>query len=30
MSDTALQIVTWAALAVGVVVVLAFLFNRHD
>lgn len=30
MSDTALQIVTWAALVVGIVVVLVFLFSRHD
>ena len=30
MSDTALQIVTWAALVVGIVVVLVFLFSRRD
>ena len=30
MSDTALQIVTWAALVVGVAVVLVFLFSRRD
>lgn len=30
MSDTTLQIVTWGALAVGIVVLLVFLFSRHD
>ncbi len=30
MSGTALQIVTWAALVVGVAVVLVFLFSRRD
>jgi hypothetical protein len=30
MSDTALQIVTWAALAAGIVVLLLFFFGRRD
>jgi hypothetical protein len=30
MSDTTLHIVTWGALAVGIVVLLVFLFSRHD